>query len=153
MPHWDDTSLNNAELVFRRIPTGVSNCIAQDKITGVSKPAPGAFKYDFPSGVSVQIESLMQDLNITIRELCNWSTHIMGQFSVGDVRTTSNGGAGVVPAPDPDDPVLGAVHGAVRVPASNAKAAMRAWRSFRHELMDCVTLIEVAPVADVVEGP
>ena len=83
------------------------------------------------AGCSVQIESLMKRHGITAAALVDWETHVVGRFSVQNVR---DAGGGVIAAEDYGDPVLGKVHGLVRTQSPG----MKAWSELRSKLLDRV---------------
>jgi DNA helicase HerA-like ATPase len=68
---------------------------------------------------------------ITAAALVDWETHVVGRFSVQNVR---DAGGGVIAAEDYGDPVLGKVHGLVRTQSPG----MKAWSELRSKLLDRV---------------
>jgi hypothetical protein len=118
---YNDASIKDGEVLYRRVAKDDApqkNLFTTvDRVSGTRCLGKGAFTLTTPdktlpnAGASVQIESLMKTNVIPTYALVDWETHGVGRFHVVDVR---NGLGGVVAFEDPDDEILGKVHGLLR---------------------------------------
>lgn len=123
----DDLSISDDEILYRRVekdyePSRNLFTTTVDRISGERCLGKGAFSLTdddrkLPNaGASVQLEGLMREHGIPTAGLVNWDTHGVGRFHARDVR---RGEGGVVALEDPEDEVLGTVHGLLRTRSDN----------------------------------
>jgi hypothetical protein len=105
-PPGDDSTISNADLLYRRISNSSPNMIAVDLETGERRPSTAAFKPD-SDGISVYRDSLMKEEGVSVADLVVRTGNLIVSLTVADVRSIHLGvrdDRWPIDVPDPEHP-------------------------------------------------
>lgn len=106
---WDDTSIPNAETIYRRVPNK-PDFMVPDLETGEKALTRTAFQWD-DDGISVHRSSILEESGLGPDAVVRRDGQMVFGFPAGAPRTC---GAGVVNDPVTDDPPAGIAHALIQ---------------------------------------
>lgn len=129
----DDPQISDDELLYRRIPLKPDHCTF-DPERGRWVPQPAAFRRDPGEGMSVHMDSVLNELSRQPHTLYDPESYGAVRFPAGVVRSA---GAGVLRTPatveDEADGDLREAHAEARPPTSARDRAF--WSQVRHRII------------------
>lgn len=144
---YDDDTLTDDDLLYRRVPDKPDFLTQRDPITGRRRPQPAAFSIKHePDGLSVHVESIIRTLRLKTKHLCDWETHGVARFEVRHVRPT----LGVIAHEDRADAYLGKAHALIRGP--RGIPARDEWNPIRDEILAHAEFFEDDPAPSAEQG-